>query len=242
MKSPYSLVLASQFVLGCGQHKITYSKTQIYRQKNSFNSQQIAGYWKSLLYDGEEERGRRLKDKGFVLMLCQRWEEKSWGREWAEDRKRREREGGCQRLKIESQQWERTGRTSSWLGEGKRQSKQDVDIQREIQFSHQPPYFLSCSVALWKTRKEMRREPRALTERVSETGSREHVWETKRNRVKEKLWRVRGWRRKRARDQSQRGMTGREWDGKNLLWIIICHIHPPLCSYSRVLLLILNRC
>lgn len=40
------------------------------------------------------------------------------------------------------------------------------------------------------------------------------------------------------------GSEGERDDGEreDLLWIVICHVHPPVCSYTRVLLLILNRC
>lgn len=39
------------------------------------------------------------------------------------------------------------------------------------------------------------------------------------------------------------GSEGERDDGEreDLLWIVICHVRLPSCSYTRVLLLILNR-
>lgn len=44
-------------------------------------------------------------------------------------------------------------------------------------------------------------------------------------------------------DQRESGMTGkREREREDLLWIVICHVHPLACGDTRVWLLILNRC
>lgn len=54
-----------------------------------------------------------------------------------------------------------------------------------------------------------------------------------------------GWKKgerltRRGKGHRERGMMDRERG--DLLWIVVCHIHPPTCSYTRVLLLSLNRC
>lgn len=152
----------------------------------------------------------------------------------------REERGGCQRPKIESQEWKRKGRTRPWAGEGKRQSNQHRHLRERAAAA-------STHVILPSSLKEKRFHFSNLSlsfpasfgcslkdEEGNET--RERVWESIQK----------GWggaespsKVAEREGERERGMTERERE--DLLWIVICHVRLPSCSYTRVLLLILNR-
>lgn len=173
----------------------------------------------------------------------------------------REEEGGCQRPKIERQR--ERGREEGGLepgkGRGELTETEKLKGERERKKRRAAAVAASTHVILPSSLKEKRCTPPVppshllpgsrcslKDEEGNRTrGQRDHgegeAWMRRENIRGEEERRVKG-RSQKEGERPERREGDRSEGERGLLWIVICHVHPPACSYTRVLLLILNRC